>query len=424
MSENPAGAKRIEPPRKVDFMLKSRFTNNVPDVPFDAKFMPCPFVPLSRFVEYKESNIEKDYKHAVICDDDMGLTVDLIDLRKYDQDPVEMAFDEKDTNLLEDENVSKIIQKRSAQHSKLVPWMRKTEYISTEFNRFGVTADRQETKLGYNLKKNQQVEDMYRDKQSQIDAINKTFEDVRKPVKEHYAKKGVKAVEECYIFPDFSHWKYKFAHVQWDGETITNDVHGNAKRQAQEASVIRGMEFGNEKFAALFVPTMECLTHMMEDLEMERPYDADTKYEFMLNREYTWKSEAVPPRDRDVFVLFYRNGRFQYNEIDSNVKMLRKRNMHLSKKSKLTITYRPFNQPESEELDKRYRALFAQPKSRKQEEWERKELERLAKKAAESSDSDSGKEEKKRAESSSEESSDDEPAKRKEATSSSEEDSD
>lgn len=56
--------------------------------------------------------------------------------------------------------------------------MRKTEYISTEFNRFGVTADRQETKLGYNLKKNQQVEDMYRDKQSQIDAINKTFEDV------------------------------------------------------------------------------------------------------------------------------------------------------------------------------------------------------------------------------------------------------
>ena len=34
----------------MDFMLKPRFTNNVPDVPFDAKFMPCPFVPLSRFL--------------------------------------------------------------------------------------------------------------------------------------------------------------------------------------------------------------------------------------------------------------------------------------------------------------------------------------------------------------------------------------
>ena len=128
----------------------------------------------------------------------MGLNVDLIDLRKYDEDVVgevevfymkkweisrffvffPQELNEKDQYLLEDENTSKMSLKRSAQHSKLVPWMRKTEYISTEFNRFGVTADRQETKLGYNLKKNQQVEDMYRDKQSQIDAINKTFDDV------------------------------------------------------------------------------------------------------------------------------------------------------------------------------------------------------------------------------------------------------
>lgn len=56
--------------------------------------------------------------------------------------------------------------------------MRKTEYISTEFNRYGVGADRQESKVGYNIKRKMGSENFYKDRQSQIDAINKTFEDV------------------------------------------------------------------------------------------------------------------------------------------------------------------------------------------------------------------------------------------------------
>ncbi|CAP39764.2 Protein CBG23232 [Caenorhabditis briggsae] len=406
MSQNSTDAKRIEPPRKVDFMLKPRFTNNVPDVPFDAKFMPCPFVPLSRyinqfeflkryfsrFVEYKPSTVDRDCKHAIICDDDMGLSVDLIDLRKYDEDPADYAMDEKDNILLEDESASKMSIKRSAQHSKLVPWMRKTEYISTEFNRFGVTADRQETKLGYNLKKNQQVEDMYRDKQSQIDAINKTFEDVRKPVTAHHTKKNMKPVEECYIFPDFEHWKYLFTHVQFDGDTITTEFGEDEKRQAQESSVIKGMEYEDKKFAALFVPTIEGLTHMMEDLEMDRPFDPDQKYEFLLSREYDWKMEHVPPRDRDVFVFYQRGPTMQYNEIDSNVKMTRRRKMCLSRNSKLTIQYRPFNETETEAMRRREIELYEQPKNRRQERLERMEEEKEdGDSSARSSDSEDAK---------------------------------
>ncbi|KAF1750256.1 hypothetical protein GCK72_016803 [Caenorhabditis remanei] len=402
MSHNSSDGKRIEPPRKVDFMLKPRFTNNVPDVPFDAKFMPCPFVPLSRFVEYKQSGIDRDCKHAVICDDDMGLNVDLIDLRKYDEDVAGEVeeLNEKDQYLLEDENTSKMSLKRSAQHSKLVPWMRKTEYISTEFNRFGVTADRQETKLGYNLKKNQQVEDMYRDKQSQIDAINKTFDDVRKPITEHHTKKGVKPVEEAYIFPDFEHWKHLFAHVQFDGDTVTTDLAGAEKRQAQESSVIKAMEFEDQKFAALFVPTIECLTHMMEDLEMDRSFDPDQKYEFLLSREYDFKYEPVAPRDRDVFVFYHRNGIYQYNEIESNVKMTRRRKMALSRASKLTIQYRPFTEQEEEGMEKRVDDLYEQPKTRKQEMLEKIQEEK-EKNGGDSSDSEGEKSSRKKAPSSS-----------------------
>lgn len=68
---------------------------------------------------------------------------------------------------------------RSQQHSKIVPWMRKTEYISTEFNRYGVNSDRSENKIGYSIKKRMGGQDnFYKDQASQIAAIQKIFDDV------------------------------------------------------------------------------------------------------------------------------------------------------------------------------------------------------------------------------------------------------
>ena len=58
--------------------------------------------------------------------------------------------------------------------------MRKTEYISTEFNRYGISSDRIENKVGYSIKKKYGAqENQYKDKKAQVDAINKTFSDVR-----------------------------------------------------------------------------------------------------------------------------------------------------------------------------------------------------------------------------------------------------
>lgn len=96
--------------------------------------------------------------------------------------------------------------------------MRRTEYISSEFIKLGSGADRcviifegttffsrQETKIGYNLLKRKRTADemFYRDRDAQLVAINRTFEDVKKPATKHHSKPGVTAVEECYIFPDF-----------------------------------------------------------------------------------------------------------------------------------------------------------------------------------------------------------------------------
>lgn len=85
--------------------------------------------------------------------------------------------------------------------------MRKTEYISTEFNRYGLGqtgVDRPDTKVGYGMKKRIKDEPVeFKDRASQISAIEHTFADAKRPIRQHYSRQGVSAVEEFEIFPDF-----------------------------------------------------------------------------------------------------------------------------------------------------------------------------------------------------------------------------
>ncbi|KAJ1354457.1 hypothetical protein KIN20_011399 [Parelaphostrongylus tenuis] len=190
--------------RGPDFICKSRVRNRLPDVPFNGKFLPCPFGGLERFIDYKPTSLEMGYKYDIQCEMDMGLNLDLVDPNTYKVNPnMETQLTEKDAILLEDEDSNAEQIKRSAQHSKVVPWMRKTQYISSEFERFGVAADRQEIKVGYDLKKKKENLNIFRGRQSQINLIKKSFENVKVPVCEHFSKKGVTAVKEIPILPDF-----------------------------------------------------------------------------------------------------------------------------------------------------------------------------------------------------------------------------
>ncbi|XP_076349958.1 uncharacterized protein LOC143246748 isoform X4 [Tachypleus tridentatus] len=57
------------------------------------------------------------------------------------------SLDLEDEKLLEEDNLGPQDSKRSRHHNKAGPWLKKTEYISTEFNRYGVSNDKTETKL-------------------------------------------------------------------------------------------------------------------------------------------------------------------------------------------------------------------------------------------------------------------------------------
>ena len=128
-----------------------------------------------------------------------------------------MQLDPKDEKLLEDE-----VQhghgdlKRSKLHQKIQSWMRKPDYISTEQTRYQPTqVEKIESRVGYKVRKQMGTEqNFYMDKEAQIRAIEKTFEDSKVDITEHHSEKGVYPLEILPILPDDDMWKYPCAQVR------------------------------------------------------------------------------------------------------------------------------------------------------------------------------------------------------------------
>jgi RNA polymerase II-associated factor 1 len=123
-------------------VCRVKYCNSLPDIPFDPKFITYPF-DQNRFVQYKATSLEKQHKHDLLTEPDLGVTIDLINPDTYRIDP-NVLLDPADEKLLEEEIQAPTSSKRSQQHAKVVPWMRKTEYISTEFNRYGISNEKPE----------------------------------------------------------------------------------------------------------------------------------------------------------------------------------------------------------------------------------------------------------------------------------------
>jgi RNA polymerase II-associated factor 1 len=140
-------------------------------------------------------------------------------------------------------------------HNTGVSWMRKSEYISAEYNRFIQSAEKAESRVGYQLKKMFKDEDIYKDRDSQIAAIEKTFVDAKLPVEEHFNKPGVYATETLSLYPDFSLWKNPCAQVIFDSDPASkprpsgqSSTKPSAHTEEMSQAMIRGelwiWEFG------------------------------------------------------------------------------------------------------------------------------------------------------------------------------------
>ncbi|NWS65247.1 PAF1 factor, partial [Chunga burmeisteri] len=357
------------PPRS-GVVCRVKYCNSLPDIPFDPKFITYPF-DQNRFVQYKATSLEKQHKHDLLTEPDLGVTIDLINPDTYRIDP-SVLLDPADEKLLEEEIQAPTSSKRSQQHAKVVPWMRKTEYISTEFNRYGVSNEKPEVKIGVSVKQQFTEEEIYKDRDSQIAAIEKTFEDAQKAITQHYSKPRVTPVEVMPVFPDFkvgegdtmgtplagrgtdtTHPKSRPPqHFIFDSDPAPKDTSGPAALEMMSQAMIRGMmdEEGNQ-FVAYFLPVEETLRKRKRDQEEEMDYAPEDVYDYKIAREYNWnvKNKASKGYEENYFFIFREGDGVYYNELETRVRLSKRRaraGVQSGTNAVLVVKHRDMNEKE------------------------------------------------------------------------------
>uniref|UniRef100_A0A671S3D8 RNA polymerase II-associated factor 1 homolog n=1 Tax=Sinocyclocheilus anshuiensis TaxID=1608454 RepID=A0A671S3D8_9TELE len=309
-------------------VCRVKYGNSLPDIPFDPKFITYPF-DQHRFVQYKATSLEKQHKHELLTEPDLGVTIDLINPDTYRID-TSILLDPADEKLLEEEIQAPSSSKRSQQHAKVVPWMRKTEYISTEFNRYGygVSNEKVEVKIGVSVKQQFTEEEIYKDRDSQIAAIEKTFEDAQKSIAQHYSKPRVTPVEVLPVFPDFKMWINPCAQVIFDSDPAPKDVSAPAGVDMMSQAMIRGMmdEEGNQ-FVAYFLPNEDTMRKRKRDVDEDLEYMPDEVYDYKIAREYNWnvKNKASKGYEENYFFIFRDGDGVYYNELETRVRLSKRR---------------------------------------------------------------------------------------------------
>uniref|UniRef100_A0A8C1DAX8 RNA polymerase II-associated factor 1 homolog n=1 Tax=Cyprinus carpio carpio TaxID=630221 RepID=A0A8C1DAX8_CYPCA len=407
-------------------VCRVKYGNSLPDIPFDPKFITYPF-DQHRFVQYKATSLEKQHKHELLTEPDLGVTIDLINPDTYRIDP-SILLDPADEKLLEEEIQAPSSSKRSQQHAKVVPWMRKTEYISTEFNRYGVSNEKVEVKIGVSVKQQFTEEEIYKDRDSQIAAIEKTFEDAQKSIAQHYSKPRVMPVEVLPVFPDFKQyftalhagllsiaavltsvplssqmWINPCAQVIFDSDPAPKDVSAPAGVDMMSQAMIRGMmdEEGNQ-FVAYFLPNEDTMRKRKRDVEEDLEYMPDELYDYKIAREYNWnvKNKASKGYEENYFFIFRDGDGVYYNELETRVRLSKRRakvGAQSSTNAVLVCKHRDMNEKELEAQEARKAQLENHEPEDEEEELDlEKDLQDSGEEREKASDSDNSESESER----------------------------
>ncbi|EEB13473.1 RNA polymerase-associated protein, putative [Pediculus humanus corporis] len=335
--------------KRTELVCRIKYCNTLPDIPFDPKFIQYPF-DAARFISYKPTTLERNYKYEVLTEHDLGVTIDLINKDAYNAE-IGATLDPADEKLLEEDVLTPQDSIRSRHHARSVSWLRRTEYISTEQTRFQPqTMDKVEAKVGYSIKKNFKEDPLIMDRESQIRAIEKTFEDSLKPIEKHYSKPNVYPIEILPVFPDFDGWKYPCAQVIFDSDPAPVGRSVPAQLEEMSQAMIRGvMDESGEQFVAYFLPTEETLAKRKADIQNNIDYEDDQEYEYKMAREYNWnvKNKASKGYEENYF-LVVREGGMYYNELETRVRLSKRRQKpgQAPSNTRLVIKHRPINEVE------------------------------------------------------------------------------
>ncbi|NXB93661.1 PAF1 factor, partial [Vidua chalybeata] len=232
-------------------------------------------------------------------------------------------------------------------------------------------------RIGVSVKQQFTEEEIYKDRDSQIAAIEKTFEDAQKPITQHYSKPRVTPLEVMPVFPDFKMWINPCAQVIFDSDPAPKDTSGAAALEMMSQAMIRGMmdEEGNQ-FVAYFLPVEETLRKRKRDQEEDVDYAPEDVYDYKIAREYNWnvKNKASKGYEENYFFIFREGDGVYYNELETRVRLSKRRaraGVQSGTNAVLVVKHRDMNEKELEAQE----ARRAQLENHEPEEEEEEEME-------------------------------------------------
>ncbi|WAR20309.1 PAF1-like protein [Mya arenaria] len=265
----------------------------------------------------KRAGDKRSELYDLLTEHDLGVTIDLINPDTYKINP-EAYLEPEDERLLDEESTSFADQKR----------------------------------VGYNIKKAITEDNFYKDRESQIAAIEKTFQ---------------KAKEEL--------WKHPFAQVIFDSDPAPKDRSGPALMEEMSQAMIRGaVDESGEQFVAYFLPTTDTLGKRKRDEDENEDYMADDEYDYTLAREYNWnvKNKLTRGYEETYFMVFREDGCY-YNELETRVRLSKRRKTAGAQvaRSRLVVKHRDLNDRELRAQD--VRLMMLEPPQDEEEEEEEEE---------------------------------------------------
>jgi RNA polymerase II-associated factor 1 len=188
---------KIENPLRKNsaFIGKMNFQTFTPELPFEPKLCQYPFDPM-RFVNYKTSSLEKNYKFTLFTEPNIGINIDLIQDSFKEKKNQKKELDPEDIILLS-EDAPEVQQLKKISKAK-ESWLKKSE-----------------SKTQYYYKPKKDIPGAVSSSsgsssnESKLKKIQNSFENVESNIK-HPTNSNLQAVEVIPFLPDQNLWPNMF----------------------------------------------------------------------------------------------------------------------------------------------------------------------------------------------------------------------
>lgn len=206
-----------------------------------------------------------------------------------------------------------------------VPWLMRTEYISTQRHVYG--GAKSDQKIGKNILQDEKINQLLdMDKNSQLQQIEKSFQKARQckvDTLKHPTKKGMKARELFPIFPDFDNWTNPYLMCSYDEDPLGKSTQDH-QLKLEESLLKPFVDANGDDFFALYAPNKESI----EKIKLKRSReDEDYLESFENDFQRDFDSKIIDSNYPFFLELRKDEGGAFYHPLNKNIKLTKKRAM-------------------------------------------------------------------------------------------------